>query len=144
MHMHILFNLCHKFIFHSTLFFVFVGFFFCFVFSLFTPCLIFYKQYYLYYRKYQAFFTWNCKRIFFLYFWMSPATILNGALRAQNVTDYQSVTSKSKSNNKWLQNLLTHISKQCRPRLRQCCIWSGCTLFALSSDISTKHDNNKN
>ena len=38
------------------------------------------------------------------------------------------------------------ICKQCRPRsdAAERGVWSGSTLFALSSDISIKHDNNKN
>ena len=51
--------------------------------------------------------------------------------------------------------VLTHISlashkkdigKQCRPRsdAAERGVWSGSTLFALRSDISTKHDNSKN
>ena len=51
--------------------------------------------------------------------------------------------------------ILTHISlashkgdngKQCSPSsdAAERVVWSGTTLFALISDISTKHDNNKN
>ena len=38
------------------------------------------------------------------------------------------------------------ISNQCRPRLdaAEHGVWSGSTLFVLSSEISTKHDNDKN
>ena len=48
-----------------------------------------------------------------------------------------------------LELVLTHIrdiGKQCRPRsdAAERGVSSGSTLFALSSDISIKHDNNKN
>ena len=38
------------------------------------------------------------------------------------------------------------ISKQCRPRSNaaECGVWSGSTLFALSTGISIKYGNNKN
>ena len=38
------------------------------------------------------------------------------------------------------------IGKQCRPRsdATEWGVWSGSTLFALISEISTKHDNDKN
>ena len=43
-------------------------------------------------------------------------------------------------------SLKRDIGKQYRPRsdAAERGVWSGSKLFALSSDISTKHDNNKN
>ena len=71
----------------------------------------------------------------------------------RRVTLVQIVVEAS-TRRKWIKEYLTHISlashkkdiaKQCRPRsdAAERGFWSGSTLFASSSEIYTKHDNNK-
>ena len=52
---------------------------------------------------------------------------------------YQPLTHLCPASNK------RDIGKQCRPRsdAKECSIWSRSTQFALNSEISTKHENNK-
>ena len=65
------------------------------------------------------------------------------------------LNKQCRSRSAYVHVILTHLSlashkrnigKQCRPRsdAAERCVRSGSTLFALNSEISTKHDKNKN
>ena len=79
----------------------------------------------------------------------------NGSLMALTKKNISIMSSQLKLREDPTIILLTHLSlashkrdigKQCRPRsdAAECGIWSGSTLFALISEFSTKHNNDKN
>ena len=73
---------------------------------------------------------------------MSSAAVVIGALSFQILR----ITAILKLTHFIMETPKTITSKQCQPRsdAAECSIWSGSTLFALTTGISIKHSNNKN